>query len=118
MKKKAMHFMILALVMLTGCVFNSGIRIGYVGSTGRENWSGRYKKFDGCMRHNMNIEEGPLYIEVQTESGEITVGVYEKDGDLIFETKEAGIYTVEAEGRIKIRIDGDDHRGSFDIGVK
>ncbi len=118
MKQKTMLFMLLALVMLTGCVFSSGIRIGYVGSTGRESWSGRYKKFDGCMRHNMNIDEGPLYIDVKTESGEISISVHEQNGDMIFETKEAGIYTVEAEGKLKIRIDGDDHRGSFDIGVK
>jgi len=106
---------IAAALTLTSCTFYSCIRIGYVGNSGKDTWSARYRKLDGYMSQRLNIDEENLCITITTEEGSISVRVIGDEDILLAEISEEGSHIVSASGKLKIEIEADDHRGSFDI---
>ena len=106
-------FMLIAL--FTGCEFHSGLRIGYVGNSERDFWRASYKKLDGRMTDTLRTEDDTLLINIETESGSISIKVYDTEKNLIYEANDAGEYELTTDGKIRVVIDADDHRGSFNI---
>lgn len=118
MKRIFICIMLVMALVLSGCSFNSCIRVGYVGREGSESWSARYKKLDGEMYRTFRIDEGPVYITIGTKEGGISVSIEDSDGNTLFTADGEGEYTAEVSGKLRVNISADDHRGSFDIRTK
>lgn len=96
----------------------SGTRIGYVGKESRSSWSGSYISLDGMMKKSIYPKGDVLHVEVNTESGTISMEITDTHGNILFEKDniETSSFDVEVSGKVKIRIEADHHKGSFDIG--
>lgn len=95
----------------------SATRIGYVGNDGWSSWSASYTLLDGRLQHTIRPETDTLHIEVQTESGTISIEMKDADGNIIFfkNNIETSSFEVEVSGKVIIKIEADHHKGSFDI---
>ncbi len=111
---------ILALIAAYGFGFSSirsALRIGYVGHEGWDSWSASYVKLDGTMKKVLHPQGDTLSISAETESGTISIEVTDKDSSRIFEKENIGTddFEINVSGRVEVRIEADDHQGSFDI---
>jgi len=83
-------------------------------------WSKEYQFCDGYMSRTMQTEadEDEIQIIVVTEEGDISIKIEDMDGNIIFEQEKipSGNYPVELTGKYKVRVEVEDHRGSFFIG--
>lgn len=109
---------VLSILGLTGNLgtIHSGTRIMYISNAGRDYWSAEYQYFDGFMQRNLWMEEDDvLKVSIETDEGEIDLEVKDSEGNVIFSEKAIRTkeFEVEVSGKITIRIDGDDHEGSF-----
>ena len=95
----------------------SAVRIGYIGSETRSNWTGRYASLDGTMRKTIHPKGDQLHIEVETKSGTISMEVRDADGELLFDgdDMETGAFDVPVSGNVTVLIEADHHQGSFRI---
>ena len=68
------------------------------------------------MQRNLWMEEDDIMkVSVKTDEGNIDIEIKDSNGNVIFaeksiETKE---FEVEVSGKITVRIDGEEHEGSF-----
>ena len=124
MKRKKIWFLIFAIAaagiaaIWAGTVSTrSAVRIGYVGSETRSNWTGRYASLDGTMRKTIHPQGDQLHIEVETKSGTISMEVRDADGELLFDgdDMETGAFDVPVSGKVTVLIEADHHQGSFRI---
>lgn len=97
----------------------SGTRVMYIGNEGRNYWSGNYQYFDGFQQRNFWVEEDEdsIRMTVTTEEGTIAIEIKDSKGNVIFSETNmgSGEYEVEASGKVTIRIEAEEHKGSFDI---
>ena len=98
---------------------NSYTAIGYVGNAGWDSWSAKYSYLDGKKSHTIHPDTDEVKFSFTTESGEISVYVYDASGNEIY--KAVGIngnkeFAVEVDGNIKVKIEATEHKGSFIIG--
>lgn len=116
MRKIMAVFIVLILAFIfVGCEFHSGLRIGYIGNSGSSYWRASYIKLDGKMIDTLKTEDDTLIINIETEKGSISVKVYDADKNLIYEANDAGEHAVKTDGKIRVVIDAENHKGSFDI---
>ena len=92
-------------------------RIGYVGKNGWSKWSGKYNLLDGAMGRSIYPKNNILNINVETESGSISIKILDKNKNIIFDEANinTGSYNVNASGKVTVKIDADKHKGSFSI---
>lgn len=126
-KPKSLKSTILSIVIAVAAVFllsNLGIgtlrsatRIGYVGNEGWSSWSARYTLLDGWLQRTIHPKADTLYVEVETESGTISIEMKDVHGNIIFSESNIGTSSFEIEvlGKVVIKIEADHHKGSFDI---
>lgn len=82
-----------------------------------------YKSFDGYKYKKININKGEklkLNIDVTTKDGELEVLVLNENNDEIYSTtnpkKEINKeIKIDKDGKYTIKIDGDEHSGSYDV---
>jgi hypothetical protein len=92
-----------------------------VESSGRDHWYASYKKFDGFRWRNVLLDEGTyrFTVETATESGEISLSIKGKDGTVYYSGSgfPASTFDIKADGKekIELRIDVEDHSGSYKI---
>lgn len=98
----------------------SGTRIGYIGNEGWSSWSARYTLLDGWFQRTIHPKTDTIHVEVETESGSISIEMKDADGNIIFSESDIETTSFDAEvpGKVVIKIDGDHHKGSFDISGK
>lgn len=114
-------FLSLGSVSLTNALgfgsSRSGTRIGYVGSEGYRNWSGRYRSLDGTMKKWIHPETDVLHIEVRTDEGIISMEIQDVDGNVIFDEYDIGTasFDVAVSGKVVVKITAEHHKGSFSI---
>ena len=109
---------VLISLSLTGGLgtIRSGTRLMYFSNEGRNFWRAEYQYFDGFMQRNLWMEEDDIMkVSVKTDEGNIDIEIKDSNGNVIFaeksiETKE---FEVEVSGKITVRIDGEEHEGSF-----
>ena len=109
---------VLSILGLTGNLgtIQSGTRIMYISNAGRDYWSAEYQYFDGFMQRNLWMEEDDvLKVSIETDEGKIDLEIKDSEGNVIFseEAIQTSEFEVKVSGKITIRIDGDDHEGSF-----
>ena len=95
----------------------SATRTGYIGNEGWRTWSGSYTLLDGNMTHTIRPEGDTLAVTVETKSGTISIEMKDADGNVIFDEDNIGTETfnVDVPGKVIVRIDADNHKGSFNI---
>ena len=110
--------LVLVSLGLTGGLgsIQSGTRMMYISSEGRDYWKAEYKYFDGFMQRNLWMDEKDvLKISIETDEGEIDLVIKDSDGNIIFseEAIQTGEFEVEVSGKITVRLEGEEHEGSF-----
>ncbi len=95
----------------------SATRIGYVGHEGRSSWSGSYALLHGTMKKSIHPAGDVLKVEVQTESGDISLEIRDAGGEALFEKEglATGAFEVAVSGKVTVWIRAVNHRGGFSI---
>ena len=113
---------ILGIVLLLGIFgfgsVRSGVRIGYVGKEGRSSWSGQYLSLDGFMKKTLHPKGDRLHMEVETDSGSLSIEIKDSLGNVMFDEDDIGTQSFDfpVSGKVSIRIDANRHQGGFWIG--
>ena len=126
-RTKNMWILVAVFVFTFGIIgMNGGIstslatRVGCIEHTTRHEWTMEYMFCDGFMQRNMRTVEGETSIDVVVESEEGTIGIIIKDkkDNIIFEEYniQTGTYEVEVTGKYEVRVETEEHKGSFYIG--
>ena len=96
----------------------TAMKIGYFGHEGWSSWSGNYVMLNGPMEKTLHPNGEVLNVAVVTESGTISIEIKDADGNVIFDEGNIGTETfnVDVSGKVSVRIEADNHKGSFSIG--
>lgn len=126
---KKVRSIVLIVVVILGILLVTGnartqielaTRVGCVEHTTRNEWTMEYMFCDGFMQRTMWTADGEaeLNVVVETEEGTIGITIKDKDGNVIFEEEniQTGTYRAEVTGKYTVRIETEDHKGSFYIG--
>lgn len=92
----------------------SGLRVSWTESSSFDHWSASYGFHNGWRERTVEAE-GTIHVEVVDGSGRFGLTVTGEDGTVLFENPDldTSSFEIPAEGKVTIRITGDDHRGSF-----
>ena len=113
---------ILVILLVTGNIGvtrSQALRIKSKEFATKTQWSVEHQFCDGYMSRTMQAaNEEDVQIVVVTEEGNISIKIEDMDGNVIFEQEEiqSGNYPVKLDGKYKVRVEFEDHRGSFYIG--
>ncbi|MDZ4993418.1 hypothetical protein GNF80_10625 [Clostridium perfringens] len=120
--------------IMAGSLIFCTILIGCTGSKGcfsqykctenlkKNSWNVSYEKFDGSKYINIKLKEDevkPFRVNVESESGELDLVVRDGKRKVVFE--ELNISTssfevpIKERGKYKIKFNGRNHKGSFDV---
>ena len=124
--KSAILIVVVVLALIFGARFfgigttRSAVRIGYFGNDGsQKEWSASYLLLSGSLEHTIRPEstDDKLYFEIETNAGSISLSVYDKAGNTVFDNNDikTSSFEVEVPGEVKVHIKADKHRGSFNI---
>ena len=97
---------ILLLSYLGIGTLRNATRIGYVGNDGWSSWSASYTLLDGRLQHTIRPETDTLHVDVETESGTISIEMKDEDGNIIFSESniETSSFEVNVSGKVVIII--------------
>lgn len=105
------------LLMFSGC--DSYRALMSVESSTPKSWEQRHGMLDGKKSHTLYLgtEIQEMEVKIVTEKGEIDVTVEDSLGKTVFEIENAktGTYYFSAEGRTKITVEADEHKGSIAV---
>lgn len=111
---------IVAVVIAQHMGFSStrtATRILFYTNEGWNTWSANYALLHGDLTRTIHAEQTPdiLYINIETESGEIAIIVKDMDGNLIFRRDNipTSSFCIDIPSDVTIRIDAQRHKGSF-----
>lgn len=95
----------------------SAVRVGFVNNGGWRSWSANYTLLDGWLEHTIRPEADILHVEVETESGTISIEMKDADGEIVFSEGniETTSFDVKVPEKVVIRVDADHHKGGFSI---
>lgn len=114
---KIFAMLICVLLLLCGC--DSYRAFLSIESGGTQNWSQSHELLSGRKSHTLRLgaKEQDMIIEVMTEKGEIDITVKDSFGNIIFEEDDAetGTYSFSANGKVKITVEAEDHKGSVSV---
>lgn len=85
-------------------------------NTGTNYWNAEYQYFDGFMQRTLWMEEDDvLHVSVETDEGDFDLEIKDADGNIIYSERSLGTkeFEVEVSGKISVRVDGEEHEGSF-----
>lgn len=112
--------MIVAVRYLCFGTFSSATRVGFIENGGLHGWSASYTLLDGKMERTIRTEteSATLTVDVKTESGSISIEIKDTAGNVIFSETDIGTsqFTVDVQGKVKVVVTADAHKGSFRIG--
>ena len=93
----------------------SALRVGYVGNETINSWSGRYTTLDGTMKKSIYPRSDILHIDVETNSGTISIEIRDNDDKIIFDEQniENSSFDIDVSGKVDVTIKADNHKGSF-----
>ena len=126
MKKMLVTVALIAGIVLL-CVMNMGsgnvemaLRVGNVEQSTRTSWTAHYMFCDGYMQRIMWLpdEAENVNVVVETEEGTIDVLIEDAKGNVIFEKENVGSesFEIEVSRQYKVRLEMEEHKGSFYIG--
>jgi hypothetical protein len=123
MKKIAVCIAVLLLMLaMTGCPRGSYIVIKGVQTNTAHSMAMRYDRFKGHKTVTVKVPEGEVwevYVDISTDSGEIGLSITGRDGRSYYQEEELSTssftVTLEQAGKYDIRVDAEDHKGSYHI---
>ena len=97
-------------------------RVGFSGHEWLDSWSGKYTKLNGTMSKTIYTDTEPdtIHVEIVTESGSISITMIDSNGNIVFEKSDidTSSFDVDVSGKVKVKIEADNHKGSFSITSK
>ncbi|MBQ7874758.1 MAG: hypothetical protein IJ306_06320 [Oscillospiraceae bacterium] len=115
--KKLIALLICVMVLFCGC--DSYRAFMSIENSTAKSWRQSHDYLDGRKSHTLRLgtKAQDMVIEVVTEKGEIDIIVTDSFGNTVFEIDDAetGKYAFTARGKIKIRVEADEHSGSFSV---
>lgn len=85
-------------------------------------WNVSYEKFNGYKQREITLAgegEHTFTIEIETNSGALSLSIKDAEGTSFYNGNEmpssSFLVIVDKEGKYVIRLDADNHAGSFDI---
>lgn len=95
----------------------SALRVGYVSHDGWHSWSANYTLLDGWLQHTIRPQSDILQIDVETESGAISIEMTGADGKVVFFESNivTGSFEVEVPEKVVIKVEADHHKGGFSM---
>lgn len=123
MKKIAVCIAVLLLMLaMTGCPRGSYIVINGLETNTAHSMAMRYDRFKGHKTVTVRVPEGEVwevYADIVTDSGKIGLSITDRDGHSYYQEEELPTstftVTLEKAGRYDIRVDAEDHKGSYRI---
>lgn len=120
-KKTVVIIIALAVVVVVAThIFGIGTirhasRVGFIQQTGWRDWSASYTLLDGYLQRTIRPESDTLLVEIETQSGAITIEMKDADGNVIFSESDiaSSSFEVDVPEKVVIRVDADNHKGSF-----
>jgi len=124
---------VILIVLLIAAVFavtnllglhstRSAMRMGYVGSELPRSWSGKYAMLNGTMAHTLSPKDPPktLRAEIVTEDGSLSILIYDRDGNVLLDRENVGTESLElpVNGKVRVELTADRHRGRFDFRIE
>lgn len=107
------------LLTVTACSRESGYTFLAVGQDTPHSISKSYQKFSGYREQDLSVPSDKTMLlagEFSTDSGRLDITVTDAKENVIFEQKDvqnSDFETKLAEGNYTLRIDADDHSGSY-----
>lgn len=110
---------ILTCIVVLFCSCDSYRAMFSIESKTKDEWHHSHDFLDGTKSHKLRLGIGTceMKITVETNEGSIDITVTDSFGNTVFEIYDAetGDYSFTASGKIKIRVEADEHSGSFAI---
>lgn len=105
------------LISATGAASYSAVRIGFITSYTRQEWSASYRRLDGTMTKKIYPESDTYIIEINTQEGSLSIEMTDSNGNTVFSAVNlpSSVYEVTLSDTTKVKITAADHRGSFSI---
>lgn len=112
----------MAVFLLTGCTVDSSFVVGAVEKNTSTQMSMSYRKFDGYKQRKFEVKEGApviVSVEIETESGNLDAYIAKDNSkeDAVYEGHDipdsSFTVTVSEPGEYTIRVEGEDHSGSY-----
>lgn len=125
--KKLISIMAGSLIFCTiliGCTGSKGCFSQYkcTENLNKDSWKVSYENFDGSKYINIKLKEEevrPFKVNVESESGELDLIIRDGKNKIIFEKFNISTSSFEIpikeDGKYKIKFNGHDHKGSFNI---
>lgn len=121
-----LSFVVILLIalMITRGIFRlgtnstfSGTKTEYSGEEDKGNWSGNYRSLNGTMRKKIDPETNTLHIQVETNSGTLSIEITDKENQEIFTAtcNKTESFEVTVSGKVTVKIKAEHHSGSFSI---
>lgn len=109
--------LVVAMRILAVGITKNATRVGFFLKNGWSEWSASYTMLDGYLQNTIHPKAETVDVQVETQEGTITIQIKDAEGNVIF--KESNIATtsfeVEVPEKIVIRVDAENHKGSFSI---
>ena len=113
---------LLIIGCISGCTYGSYIFIKSYETSGSNSWQISYEKFNGFKQRNIKLsdEDGLTFnVEIETNSGVFGLVIVDSDGTSIYSGDDlpTSSFSVKADsaGKYTIRVNTDNHSGSFNI---
>ncbi len=120
---KRFFALLLIAVCLAGCTAKSGYSALVMDEDSGDNyWEASYEKFDGYKERYISISgEGAhtFSVEIVTESGGLGLTIKDSEGEECYTGNDlqSASFTVgvDSPGKYTLRVDADNHTGSFNV---
>ncbi len=94
----------------------SSMRIGYVSSSSFQKWTARYYRLTGTEKHTLHPKQEAYVVAVVTENGTLAMEIQDETGTVFSESGiRTGTYPVRLEGKTRVTVKADGHKGSFAV---
>ena len=116
--------LVLVSTLLAGCSSSSGIRIGWMESSGLKHKSAQYTSFDGVEQKTLHVKAGQtitLDYDVTVEKGTLVLAIVGPDGESLWEKpfhedgSDTVALTASEQGLYTIHVEGENTSGGFDL---
>lgn len=97
---------------------NSAKKFFYSEKHTASSWSATYQLLDGKIRRTITPDDDTLSFSIKTESGSISIEILDSEGNTFFDKDDIGTeaFEVKVDGKVRVIIEAEDHKGSFVIG--
>ncbi len=120
---KKIFALILIVICLGGCAsFGSSAVLVMDEDSGDDYWKASYVKFNGYKERYISVSgegEHTFSVEIVTDSGELGLTIEDGEGEECYTGNElpSTSFTVgvDSPGKYTLRVDADDHTGSFNV---